>query len=130
MSEPDEIADPDVGPDRYYKTIGDKKASFSEKDEIGPAWSDPWGCCLGQCDTWFSYEFREYHGLQEAHRLERLESKRAILEHKAKYERGGKPRLYGDSGLRAFLYPNLTKHNVPRRLRWMFREGPARMRRT
>ncbi len=119
-----EVDDPDVGPDRYYKTAGDKKASYSKEDEIGPAWSDPWGCCFDGCPTWFGYEFLEYHGLHEAYRLERLQHKREILMLKAKYERGGKPRRYGDPGMRAFLYPDLTKHNLPRRLRWMFKVKP------
>lgn len=102
----------------------DDPASYHPEDATGPRWSDPWGCCFGECDTPFSVAFREYHGLAEAHQRWNRELIQAKKDYFRKVTRRS-PRPRPCELTRMFFFPNLTMHQIPRRLRPKIFPSPA-----
>lgn len=68
--------DPDIK-SGFYSNLGDKKASYSEEDAIGPHWGDPWGCCMGLCDTPFSVAYREWFGYTKKEMVKQAQKARS-----------------------------------------------------
>lgn len=95
--------------------------TFSTEDKIGPHWSEPYGCCFGECDTEFSLAFREYHGLTEAWEKFYENSRLKAIYDWKKHQRKP-PHKHGWQINLDFCYPQLkSKHMLPRRLRWIFK---------
>lgn len=100
---------------------------MTKEDDIGPHWSEPYGCCFGQCDTVFSVAFREYHGLEEAHQAWLLqikeETKIATHAYLKKYQHALPSKRGRLQLLRQLFDQHLTPYMVPRRLRMQIFEG-------
>ncbi len=93
----------------------------SREDELGPAWSEPYGCCYGECDTETSIAFREYHGIEEALQEEQRwlerEAQQQAKEWRAKL-RGRAPRKRFCELSSILISDRLSSpHELPRRLR-------------